>query len=214
MSLITVDELAARMAEPDLAAATAVCDVRFHLADHDQGRREYDDAHLSGALFVDLHHELAGGPGGGRHPLPTVDDFTTLLGGLGIAPSTYVVAYDSAGGGTAARLWWMLRSIGHGQVAVLDGGLPAWVAAGHALTSEVVGREPVHYPEVDGWTGTVDDAAVAEGARLGATVIDSRTGERFRGEIETIDSQAGHIPGAINVYHRDNVGPDGRLLPV
>ncbi len=215
MTLISADELAARLDDPEAAAATVVCDVRFYLNDHDQGRREYEAAHIPGALFVDLHTELAGGPGGGRHPLPSVEQFTTLLGRLGVSPSSLVVAYDSAGGATAARLWWMLRSIEHGQAAVLDGGLPAWVAAGHAVTADVAEPWPVHYPEAERWTGIADVDAVAEGVALGATVIDSRAGERFRGEVEPIDSRAGHIPGAINRFHGDNLTEAGthRSLP-
>jgi thiosulfate/3-mercaptopyruvate sulfurtransferase len=214
MSLISVEELVARMADPDHAASTVVCDCRYYLADHHKGRHEYDAAHIPGAVFVDVHTELAGGPGGGRHPLPTVDDFTRLLGRLGIAPSSFVVAYDSSGGGTASRLWWMLRSIGHGQVAVLDGGYPAWVAAGQPVTAEVVMPDPVDYPAVEAWTGIVDADAVAEGVALGATLVDSRAHERFCGENETIDKVAGHIPGAVNLFHKENVAADGRLRPI
>jgi thiosulfate/3-mercaptopyruvate sulfurtransferase len=215
MTLISVDELAARLEDPDQAAHTVVCDVRFYLADAEQGRREYDAGHLPGAVFVDVHADLAGGAGGGRHPLPTVEEFTHLLGRLGITTASYVVAYDSAGGATAARLWWMLRSIGHGQVAVLDGGLPAWVAAGRPLSSEPVEPIPAHYPPVeDDWTGIVDADAVAEGVELGATLIDSRAGERYRGDVEPIDSRAGHIPGAINLFHAENLTPAGTHRPV
>ena len=210
MALITVDELAARLDDPDVA----ICDVRFALADHDQGRREFADAHLPGANFVDLHTDLAGGTGGGRHPLPSVLDFTALLGRLGIAPRTFVAAYDSAGGAIASRLWWMLRSIGHGQVAVLDGGFPAWVAAGHPVTSDVSVRPATTYPPAPEWTGIVDADAVAQGLSFGATVIDARAPERFRGDTEPIDARAGHIPGAINRFHADNLGDDGRHLEV
>ena len=209
MSLISVAELAERLDDPTLV----VCDVRFYLADHGQGRREYDAAHLPGARFVDLHTELAGGPGGGRHPLPTVDDFTALLGRLGIGPGSFVVAYDSAGGATASRLWWMIRSIGHGQVAVLDGGYPAWVAAGHAVTTQAPASADGSYPPVPDWTGVVDADAVAQGAALGGTVIDARSPERFRGEHEPIDPKAGHIPGAINRFHEATVDADGLMLP-
>lgn len=214
MSLISVDELATRLRDPAAGGPIVVCDVRFHLADVDQGRREYDLGHLPGARFVDLHTELAGGPGGGRHPLPPVDEFVALLGRLGITPATFVVGYDSAGGGTASRLWWMLRSIGHGQVAVLDGGFPAWVAAGHPVTADTPDVLPTTYPAVDGWTGTVTADDLAEGLALGATVIDARAPERYRGEHEPIDSRAGHIPGAINRFHGDNLGPDGRHRPL
>ena len=214
MSLISVEDLAARLADPGSANSTVVCDCRFYLADHHQGRHEYDEAHIPAARFVDVHLDLAGGPGGGRHPLPTVDAFTQLLGRLGIAPSTFVVAYDSMGGHAAARLWWMLRSIGHGQVAVLDGGYQAWVNAGQPVTNEVPTPDPVDYPRVDDWTGIVDADAVAEGLALGATVVDSRAHDRYRGENETIDPVAGHIPGAINIFHKDNVRADGTMRPV
>ena len=210
MSLISVADLAVRNDEPDLV----VCDVRFYLADHDQGRREYGEAHLPGAHFVDLHTELAGGPGGGRHPLPTVADFSDLLGRLGVGPGSFVVAYDSAGGASASRLWWMLRSIGHGRVAVLDGGYPAWVAAGQATTDVVPAASSGSYPAAPAWTGLVDADAVEQGAAFGGTVVDSRSPERFRGDREPLDARAGHIPGAVNRFHADNVGPDGLMLPV
>lgn len=211
MALITAQELAARLEGDD---PMAICDVRFYLADHDQGRREYDDGHLPGAVFVDLHTDLAGGPGGGRHPLPRVDDFTDLLGGLGITTGTFVVAYDSAGGATASRLWWMLRSIGHSQVAVLDGGLPAWVAAGFELSTDVYRPVPAVYPTPPTWTGVADADAVTATVDLGGVVIDARSPDRFRGDVESIDPRAGHIPGAINRYHGDNVGPDGTHRPI
>lgn len=210
MSLISVADLAARLDEPDLV----VCDVRFFLADHGQGRREYDAGHVPGARFVDLHTDLAGGEGGGRHPLPTVTEFTALLGRLGVGPGTFVVAYDSACGATASRLWWMLRSIGHGRVAVLDGGYPAWVAAGHAVATDVPADATGSYPPAPQWTGVVDADAVEQGAAFGATLVDSRSPERFRGDVEPLDSRAGHIPGAVNRFHADSVGPDGLMLPV
>lgn len=210
MSLISVADLAARLDEPDLVA----CDVRFYLADHAEGRRQYEAGHVPGARFVDLHTELAGGPGGGRHPLPLVADFTALLGRIGIGPSSSVVVYDSVSGGVASRLWWMLRSIGHGRVAVLDGGYPAWVAAGHPISTDLPAPGSGVYPPTPDWTGVVDADAVQQGAALGATVIDSRTAERFRGDSEPLDARAGHIPGAVNRFHADNVGPDGLMLPV
>lgn len=211
MTIVSVYDLAAaQLNEPDLI----VCDVRHYLDDHERGRREYDEAHIPGAAFVDLDRDLAGGPGGGRHPLPAVDDFVSLLGRLGVAPGTLVVAYDAAGGATAARLWWMLRSIGHGRVAVLDGGFPAWVAAGHEVTSEAPNRPATNYPTAPAWTGIVDADDVAEGVALGGTVIDARAPERFAGEHEPIDARAGHIPGAINRFHGDTLGPDGLHRPL
>ncbi len=203
MTLISPEQLIDQLDDPKIV----VCDVRFYLMDHDQGRREYEQAHLPGAVFVDLHTELAGGPGGGRHPLPTVADCAQVLGRHGVTPDSHVVAYDSAGGAIAARLWWMLRSIGHLRAAVLDGGFGAWVAAGLPVTADVASQTFSHYPTPDGWTGIVDADDVAN---TSAIVIDSRAGDRYRGEIEPIDSRAGHIPGAINRFHADNLGADGR----
>lgn len=194
--------------DPDLV----LFDVRWYLTDHDQGRREYDDDHLPGARFVDLQTELAGGDGGGRHPLPTVEAFTAVLGRHGVQPGSFVVAYDSAGGATAARLWWMMRSVGHGRVAVLDGGYPAWAAAGHVVTADVPAPQATTYMAAPDWTGVADADAVAQSAALGGTVIDARAPERFSGDTEPMDSRAGHIPGAINRFHGDTVGPDGLHL--
>jgi len=211
MALISVAELSDLLiaSEPDVI----VCDVRFHLDDHDRGRREYDAAHLPRARFVDLHTELAGSDGGGRHPLPAVADFAALLGRLGVRPGSMIVAYDDAGGATASRLWWMLRSIGHGRAAVLDGGIQAWTAAGRELTDIVPEVSATVYPAAPDWTGTVDAEAVAQSAALGGTVIDARAAERYRGDTEPIDARAGHIPGAVNRFHGDTVGLDGLHLP-
>ncbi len=210
MTLMSVDDLAAQHDDADLA----ICDVRFFLDDLDRGRREYDEGHIPGAVFVDLHHDLAGRSGGGRHPLPAVDDFIALLERLGIGPGTLVVAYDAAGGATASRLWWMLRSIGHSRAAVLDGGFQAWVDGGHPVTAEVPSPFATHYPPAPGWTGIVDADDVAQGVALGATLIDARAPERFRGESEPIDARAGHIPGAVNRFHGDTLGTDGLHRPL
>jgi thiosulfate/3-mercaptopyruvate sulfurtransferase len=221
--LTSVDRLARRLDADRRADGTSadlvtqadlvLCDVRWYLADHGRGRREYGEAHLPGAVFVDLHRDLAGGPGGGRHPLPTPADFAALLGRLGIEPSSEVVAYDDSGGAVAARLWWMLRSIGHRDVSVLDGGYRAWVEAGLPLTADVVVRPPSTYPVPDRWTGiaTADDVARASAA--GGVIVDARAAERYRGEIEPIDPRAGHVPGAVSLPHLDNLRPDGRHRP-
>ncbi|MDX2378134.1 MAG: sulfurtransferase [Acidimicrobiia bacterium] len=203
--LVTVEELAAMYARHGVA----VCDVRWYLADPDRGRLEYDRAHLPGAVFVDLHTQLAGGPGGGRHPLPIVDDFTLLLGRLGIGPESTVAVYDNMGGAIAARLWWMLRSIGHERVAVLDGGYSAWVAADQPVSAEIPETDSRSYPPVGSWTGTVTADGVAESVAAGGMLIDARAAERYRGETEPIDPRAGHIPGARNLPHLDNLSADG-----
>jgi thiosulfate/3-mercaptopyruvate sulfurtransferase len=188
----------------------AVCDVRWYLTEPERGRREYDAGHVPGAVFVDLHHDLAGGPGGGRHPLPAPHDFTRLLGELGINPAHTVVAYDDAGGAVAARLWWMLRSIGHQRAAVLDGGFAAWVATGHPVSTEVPRRTPGDYPPATTWQGVVAADDIERLVAGGTTVVDARAAERFRGDVEPIDPRPGHIPGAINLPHADNLAPDGR----
>ena len=202
---MSADELAGRLDEPGVV----VCDVRWYLTDPYRGRREYDDAHVPGAVFVDLHTELAGSIGGGRHPLPTTYEFAAHLSRLGIARGDTVVAYDSAGGAVASRLWWMLRSIGHEQACVLDGGYQAWERAGQPTTSVVVARVPTGYPVVDGWRGVVDADDITDLVESGTTLVDARAADRYRGEVEPIDQQAGHIPGAINLPHLDNLDDDG-----
>lgn len=212
MPLITADELADLLADD---RAPVVCDVRFHLDDHGRGRRDYDAGHVPGARFVDLHTQLAdtARTGAGRHPLPTPQAFTELLGRLGVSPDTHVVAYDAASGATASRLWWMLRSIGHTRASVLDGGWQAWVAAGGQVDTVDPAVTPAYYPPAGEWSGVVDADAVATAVADGtAVVVDSRAPERYRGEVEPLDPRAGHVPGAVNVFHAANVGADGRLM--
>jgi thiosulfate/3-mercaptopyruvate sulfurtransferase len=208
--LVGADELAAALRRvPD---HVVVCDVRWYLDDHERGRREYDEGHLPGARFVDLTSDLAlppAGARGGRHPLPPVADFAATLGRLGIGPTSHVVAYDASGGAIAARLWWMLRSIGHVAVSVLDGGVPAWLAAGHRLTPDVPTVAPVEHPATGDWTGVVDADALAHLIAGGTTVIDARAADRYRGDTEPVDPRAGHVPGAINLPFAGNLAPDG-----
>lgn len=184
----------------------------------------YAAGHLAGALHAALDTALsaAAAPGfdparGGRHPLPSLETWAARLGAWGVGPDTQVVAYDEAGGGiAAARLWWMMRAVGHEHVAVLDGGLPAARAAGLAVTAEVpppvAARPP--YP-VAGWRRPrVDIEAVARLVRDPAwKVLDARSRERWRGEVETLDPVAGRIPGTVNVPYTENLGADGRFKP-
>jgi thiosulfate/3-mercaptopyruvate sulfurtransferase len=206
--LISCDDLADRLEDPGVR----ICDVRWYLADHDQGRREYAAGHLPGAVFVDVETVLTAPEGPGRHPLPHPAEFTAALGRLGITPNTEVLAYDDSGGSIAARLWWMLRSIGHTGVRVLDGGYAAWIAAGHPVTNQIPEFPETTYPPVAAWTGAVDaeQVALAIGHR---PIVDARAAERYRGEIEPIDPRAGHIPTAVNLPHLDNLAPDGHHLP-
>jgi thiosulfate/3-mercaptopyruvate sulfurtransferase len=184
------------------------------------GQADYDAGHLRGATRADLetHLSAARAPGanparGGRHPLPDPQRFAKLLGDWGIGPSTQVVVYDDQfGANAAARAWWMLRALGHEQVAVLDGGFRAAVAAGLEVTMDVpvpVAREP--YPAA-GWTlPTVDMQRVDELRRDdGWKVLDVRSAERYRGETEPIDPVAGRIPGAVNLPFADNLA-NGRF---
>lgn len=203
--LISVDELATA------PARFRICDLRWDLTDPSRGRATYETGHIPGAIFVDLDHDLASAPGDrGRHPLPDIDEFAVTLGRLGIGPDTDVVVYDDVGGRIAARLWWMLRAIGHERVQLLDGGYQAWIASGHDVGTGSVDPGAVGpYPMPERFEGvaTLDDLP-------GRVLVDARAGERYRGEIEPVDPKAGHIPGAINIPTSRNLAPDGRFRPV
>jgi thiosulfate/3-mercaptopyruvate sulfurtransferase len=214
-TLIDPAALAAHIADP----AWVIVDCRHDLANLAAGRVAYAAGHLPNALFADIEHELSGakrdaaGAFRGRHPLPEKDAFIALLRSWGVNDDTQVVAYDAHGGMFAARLWWMLRWVGHAAVAVLDGGLPAWQAAGQPLATEtpasrargtIALREPL--------VTTVDVNAVLQNVDHGGrTVVDARAPDRFRGENETIDPVGGHIPGAKNRFFKDNLQADGRF---
>ena len=200
--LIGPRELADRIDE------LVLCDLRWSLTDPTHGRATYEAGHVPGAVFVDLDRDLSAPPGlRGRHPLPAPEAFGKTLGRLGIDPDSEVVAYDDSGGAIAARLWWMLRAIGHSTSRVLDGGYQAWVDAGHEV--ETGWNEPVAvpYPTPKGYAGVVD----LEGLR-GKTIVDARAGERYRGEVEPVDPKAGHIPGALSFPHSENLADSGGFL--
>ena len=209
-TLITALQLRALL---DSAAKTVVLDASFDLADVQAGERSHAQGHLPGARYVHLERDLCGTKTGrnGRHPLPLRDVFSVTVGRLGITPATQVVAYDQQGGMYAARLWWMLRWLGHAQVAVLDGGVAAWQAAGGALhtTAPPLSAAPA-YPAGTALAGSVDADQVM--ARLGKLpLLDARAAERFRGEVEPLDAQAGHIPGARNRFFKDNLDASGHF---
>ncbi|HKU38831.1 MAG TPA: sulfurtransferase [Polyangiales bacterium] len=176
----------------------------------------YRAGHARGARHAQLERDLsAPAPDavrGGRHPLPDVRDFTRTLGRWGATPSSHVVLYDDQNGANAAsRLWWMLRALGHERVQVLDGGLPAWLAAGHELTSdEPTASAEQPYPAT-AFSLPRADIDEVERARKASDrrVIDVRAAFRYRGEREPIDPIAGHIPGAINIPLTDNLRADG-----
>ncbi len=193
----------------------SIVDCSFDLADVQAGERSWREGHVPGSQHLHLDTQLSGAKTGrnGRHPLPERAAFARTLGRLGVTPQTQVVALDRQGGMFAARLWWMLRWMGHDAVAVLDGGIAAWTAAGGALVQTASPNEEAPpYPERASLAPTI--AADALSARLGAVrLIDARAAERFRGDVEPLDAAAGHIPGALNRYFKDNLGADGRFKP-
>ena len=213
-TLIGADELARHLAEPKWV----VIDCRHDLANPDAGGAAYRDGHIPGALFAHLDHDLSNkrpGPNGefrGRHPLPSSEVFCATLRAWGLENDTQVVAYDAQGGMYAARLWWMLRWVGHEAVAVLDGGLPAWTVAGHGLSTVIREVAPGTISERKSLVKSVDAAAVLANIESKQfTLVDARAADRFRGENETIDPVGGHIPGAKNRFFKDNLQADGRF---
>lgn len=205
--LVSTDWLSRHLDDSELRLA----DVRWYQGEPDRGRLAYSESHVPGAVYVDLETDLSADEGPGRHPLPGWDVFASRMGELGIGDDSVVVAYDDRGGGVAARLWWMLRAVGHERTYVLDGGLAAWLADGYSVTSDL----PDHGPDdltVDPRPGISLDRDELRN-RLGSVLpLDARAGERFRGEVEPLDPIAGHIPGAINAPYEDNLGTDGRFL--
>ena len=206
--LIDVAGLASRLGSTD---PPALLDVRWRLGGP-PGIDSYLAGHLPRACFVDLDKALAGPPGsgaGGRHPLPEPAVFETAMRGAGLRQGQLAVAYDEGDATIAARLWWLLRYFGHDRVAVLDGGLAAWAAAGLPVTTEVPDPEPGSFTAgPGGGMPVLDNAGAARMARSGV-LLDARAADRYRGEVEPVDQAAGHIPGAISAPARDNVTPDG-----
>ena len=184
-----------------------ICDCRFDLTNAKAGFEMYKTAHITGAIYVNVDQDLSGKKtgGNGRHPLPTPEEWAMTRQGLGIANHTHVVAYDSHGGTFASRLWWMLRSIGHASVQVLDGGLDAWNGSFSS-----VGRAPKPLstkPEAYPYQGVVliDEMEKNVATQERKMVIDARAPDRFRGENETLDPVGGHIPGATNRCFKENL---------
>lgn len=210
-TLVDAPTLLAHVHDP----AWIVFDVRHDLAQPDAGVEAWRSGHVPGALHLHLDRVLSGAKTGsnGRHPLPDRADLAAHLAGLGVGSSTQVVAYDAHGGMFAARLWWLLRWLGHDAVAVLDGGLPAWTAAGGEIETDVPEARStgafVEHPCLVPVVSAADVAAALGSDRL--LLVDARSPDRFRGENETLDPVGGHIPGAVNRFFRDNLGRDGRF---
>ncbi|MEX2322268.1 MAG: sulfurtransferase [Acidimicrobiia bacterium] len=206
--LTTVGALSDRLDDPLLRIA----DVRWYLNEPDRGREEFDAGHIPGAVFVDLDSHLSARSGPGRHPLPDRATFAATLGALGFGDDHHIVAYDDSGGAVAARLWWMLRWIGHEACSVLDGGLAAWKWAGLDLEMGTSACPPATLSVGESLTRTIDRDRLA-GALDDFTIIDARARERFRGDTEPVDAKAGHIPSARNIPYAENLAADGRFLP-
>jgi thiosulfate/3-mercaptopyruvate sulfurtransferase len=203
--LVSAGQLAVELAGP---AAPTVLDCRWELAGG-ADRNGYDRGHLPEAVFVDLDRDLAGPPGpGGRHPLPTPDAFQAVMCRAGVGRERPVVAYDQGQPGGAARAWWLLGWFGHPGTRVLDGGLPAWVAAGLPLTTEVPDPEPGDLVARPGGRPVLDAAGAAELATAGV-LLDARAPARYQGIEEPVDPVAGHIPGARNAPVTELAGAAG-----
>ena len=208
MPLISAPDLLARL------DSIRLLDARPNAADYAAG-------HLPGALHADLNRDLstAQDPGhdpvrGGRHPLPPLERFAVQMGAWGIGPTTEAVVYDAAGGGNAAaRLWWMLRALGHRRVSVLDGGLQAALGVGMTLTVEASPVSPCPPYPANRWALPTVDAEAVEAIRRDPSrrLLDVRSRERWRGDSEPFDPVAGHIPGSLNLPWNNNLEPDGRF---
>lgn len=193
-TLVSVNDLVTNLDNP----SWVIVDCRFSLADPEAGRRAYSEGHIPGAHYASLDDHLSTPhiPGKtGRHPLPAHSDWRKTAGGFGINPATQVVIYDDAGGAMAARMWWMLRWIGHDKAAVLDGGWQAWQETGLEQSTDVPGASIVTaYPNIPALVTTVEADELDAGSQL---LVDARDLPRYRGESEPMDPVAGHIPGAI-----------------
>lgn len=207
-TLISPEQLAKELGAADLL----IVDCRFELSDPTRGARVYAEAHLPGAVYADLDHDLSdlSKRGLGRHPLPDAAAFSAVLSRWGWTPATRVVTYDDAGSAlAAARLWWMLRNVGANEVAALDGGLKAWREAGLPLEATVPQRAPTQVSvDFDATQIVYTDALQQFGDA--ALLLDARGAPRFRGEVEPIDPVAGHVPGARNRPLTDNFDASGR----
>ena len=204
--LISVTDLERVLENDDVR----LVDCRWYLTEPELGVAEYQRGHISGAVYASLEADLSGVRGPGRHPLPAPNNFEATLEGLGITSSTTVVVYDDRGGAIAARLWWMLTNQGHDLTSVLDGGIQAWIAAGHNL-SIAQPSPPKGAFLCRPWTGIVDRDIVIN-RNEDTVLIDSRSIERYAGDEEPVDPKAGHIPGAISVPQADNLTQDLMFL--
>jgi thiosulfate/3-mercaptopyruvate sulfurtransferase len=206
-TLVSTQELAVHLAD------WRVFDCRHDLMKPELGMQQYREAHIPGAVFASLDRDLSAPKTGnnGRHPLPDAETFVAWLGRQGVGADDQVVCYDAANGSTAARLWWMLRWVGHRSVAVLDGGIAKWLREGRPVDATLPQPKPSGYV-AKATAGALDARTVA--AKLNNLfLLDARAPARYRGEQEPIDPVAGHIPGARNRFNADNVRADGTFKP-
>ncbi len=210
-TLISTNDLAANLGKPDWV----ILDGRFDLAKKSWGGEEYNQVHITGAVFADLEKDLCGPitPTTGRHPLPDPDKFIETICRLGVNQNSQVVVYDTSGGGMAGRLWWQLKYFGHEKVALLDGSLTKWLSEGKPV------RDGIETNQRGNFDGKPNENMVATTQQvksmLGSSstlIVDSRSPERYRGEVEPIDPVAGRIPGAINRFYNLNLGKNGCFL--
>lgn len=207
--MIATGELARRLADP--GGGPTLLDVRWSLTTGPE-RERYLSAHIPGAAFIDLDHDLAAAPGpGGRHPMPAHDTFTAAMRRAGVSGARPVVVYDAATSMSAARAWWLLRYFGHDDVSVLDGGLEAWIAGGYPVESGEPRSEAGDFDAHPGRMPLLDAAGALELAGTGV-LLDARAPERFAGLHEPLDPVAGHIPGARNHPTTNNVDESGTFL--
>ena len=191
-----------------------LCDCRFDLLDPSAGKQSYEESHIPGAIFVDLDRDLSGTKTGvnGRHPLPSPQAWAQTKARLGINPNTLVVAYDKQGSVYASRLWWMLKATGHANVRVLDGGLDAWNGPMGSVP-----RSPIPCTETIGvmpYAGLVlVDEVLGNLQTQKSKILDARANDRFHGQNETLDPVAGHIPGAMNRFFKENLSATAFKTP-
>jgi len=210
-TLIASDTLSAHLSDPDWV----IVDCRSSLADLDYGRRVYAESHLPGAVYANLEEDLSSPviPGQtGRHPLPDIAVLAAKFAAWGIGEGVQVVVYDDRSGGIAARLWWLLRWLGHEAVAVLDGGWQGWIGQGLPVSAAIpvptpCNFQPKPHPEMLADVEQVEAIRGDDHYKL----VDSREQIRYEGKHEPIDPVAGHIPGAVNLPFANHVGSDGRL---
>ena len=212
--LLSVQELRAALDNTDCV----IVDCRFVLEDTDAGYEDYLDSHIPGAVYAHLDNDLSSPPSstGGRHPLPDANKFAAFLGELGWSPGKLLIAYDDAGGAIAARLWWLMKYFGHDCAALLDGGIPAWWAAGYEIESgpsTVTKLPPASFEICDALEISTLEIIEALG-RDEIVLADARARERFTGQFEPIDAVAGHIPGSVNYPYNINLAPNGTFKPV